>query len=65
MIKDIRYLRLFRVKHLFINNKLVFNLDPPVLIYKGDAIYKGIKVRELNYLLFGRLFNRQSTLKRG
>jgi len=50
MIEDIRYLRLFRVEHLLIDNKLVFNLDPPVLVYRGDAICKGIKVRELDCL---------------
>ena len=49
-IKDIRYLRLFRVEYLLINNKLVFNLNPLILIYKRDVIYKRIKVRELDYL---------------
>ena len=49
-IKDIRYLRLFRVEYLFINNKLIFNLNPLILVYKRDAIRKGIKVRELNCL---------------
>ena len=49
-IKDIRYLRLFRVEYLFIDNKLVFNLNPLVLIYKRDVIYKKIKVYKLNYL---------------
>jgi hypothetical protein len=50
MIEDIRYLRLFRVEHLFIDNKLVFNLDPLVFVYRGDAIREGIKVCKLDCL---------------
>jgi hypothetical protein len=50
MIKDISYLRLFRVEYLLINNKLIFNLNPSVFIYKGDAIYKEIKVYKLDCL---------------
>ena len=55
IIKDIYYLYLFWIKYLLINNKLVFNLDLLVFIYRGDAIYKGIKISELNYLRFNRL----------
>jgi hypothetical protein len=58
IIKDIRHFYLFRVKYLFINNKLIFNLDLLVLIYKRDVIYKGIKIYKLNYLRFNRLFKR-------
>ena len=50
MIKDISYLRLFRVEYLLINNKIVFNLNPLILVYKRDVIYKEIKVYELNCL---------------
>ena len=50
IIKDIYYLRLFRVEYLFINNKLIFNLTPLILIYKRDVIYKKIKVYKLNCL---------------
>jgi N6-adenosine-specific RNA methylase IME4 len=46
IIKDISYLSLYKVKYKSINNKLIFNLDLLVLKYKGDAIYKRIK---LNY----------------
>jgi len=60
MIKDIRYFRLFWIEYLFINNKLVFNLDPLILVYKGDVIREGIKVRELNCLWFNRLIKRRS-----
>jgi hypothetical protein len=49
IIKDISYLSLYRVKYKFINNKLVFNLNLLILKYKGDAIYKRIKVFKLNY----------------
>jgi hypothetical protein len=49
IIKDISYFSLYRVKYKFINNKLVFNLNLLVFKYKGDAIYKRIKVFKLNY----------------
>jgi hypothetical protein len=49
VIKDISHLGLYRVKYKFINNKLVLNLDLLVLKYKGDAIYKRIRVFKLNY----------------
>jgi hypothetical protein len=49
IIKDISYLSLYRIKYKFINNKLVFNLNLLVLKYKGDAIYKRIRVFKLNY----------------
>jgi hypothetical protein len=49
IVKDISYLSLYKVKHKSINNKLILNLDLLVLKYKGDAIYKRIRVFELNY----------------
>jgi hypothetical protein len=49
MVKDINYLSLYRVKYKSINNKLIFNLNLLVLKYKGDAIYKRIRVFKLNY----------------
>jgi hypothetical protein len=49
IVKDISYLSLYRVKYKSINNKLILNLNLLVLKYKGDAIYKMIKVFKLNY----------------
>jgi hypothetical protein len=49
IVKDISYLSLYRVKHKFINNKLILNLNLLVLKYKGDTIYKRIRVFKLNY----------------
>jgi hypothetical protein len=49
VIKDISYLSLYKVKYKSVNNKLVFNLDLLVLKYKGDTIYKRIRVFKLNY----------------
>jgi hypothetical protein len=49
IVKDISYLSLYRVKYKFINNKLILNLNLLVFKYKGDAIYKRIKVFKLNY----------------
>jgi hypothetical protein len=49
IIKDISYLGLYKVKYKSINNKLILNLNLLVLKYRGDAIYKRIKVFELNY----------------
>jgi hypothetical protein len=49
IIKDISHLSLYKVKYKSINNKLIFNLDLLVLKYKGDSIYKRIKVFKLNY----------------
>jgi hypothetical protein len=49
IIKDINYSRVYKVKYKFINNKLVFNLDFLVFKYRGDAIYKRIRVFKLNY----------------
>ena len=62
MIEDIYYLRLFWVKYLFINNKLFFNLNLLILVYKRDVIYKGIGVCKLDYLWLNKLFKRQSAL---
>ena len=49
IVKDISHLGLYRVKYKFINNKLVLNLDLLVLKYRGDAIYKRIRLFKLNY----------------
>jgi hypothetical protein len=49
VIKDISYFSLYKVEYKSINNKLVFNLNLLVFKYKGDAIYKRIKVFKLNY----------------
>jgi hypothetical protein len=49
IVKDISYLSLYKVKYKFINNKLILNLNLLILKYKGDAIYKRIKVFKLNY----------------
>jgi hypothetical protein len=49
IIKDISHLSLYRVEYKSINNKLVLNLDLLVLKYRGDAIYKRIRVFKLNY----------------
>jgi hypothetical protein len=49
IVKDISYLGLYRVKYKSINNKLVLNLNLLVLKYRGDAIYKRIKVFKLDY----------------
>ena len=48
IIKDISYFSLYRIKYKFINNKLILNLNLLVLKYRGDAIYKRIRVFELN-----------------
>ena len=49
IIKDINYFNLYKVKYKSINNKLVFNLNLLVFKYKGDTIYKRIKVFKFNY----------------
>ena len=49
IIKDISHLSLYKVKYKSINNKLILNLNLLVFKYKGDAIYKRIKVLKLNY----------------
>ena len=49
IIKNISYFRIYRVKYKSINNKLILNLNLLVFKYKGDVIYKRIKVFKLNY----------------
>ena len=49
IIKDISYLNLYKVEYKSINNKLILNLNLLVLKYRGDVIYKRIKVFKLNY----------------
>jgi hypothetical protein len=48
IVKDISYFKIYKVEYKFINNKLVLNLDLLVLKYRGDAIYKRIRVLKLN-----------------
>jgi hypothetical protein len=52
IIKNISHFNLSRIKYKAINNKLVFNLNLLILKYKGDVIYKRIKVFKLNYNRF-------------
>jgi hypothetical protein len=49
VVKDISHLSLYRVKYKSINNKLILNLNLLVLEYRGDTIYKRIRVFKLNY----------------
>jgi hypothetical protein len=49
IIKDVSYFKIYKVEYKPINNKLIFNLDLLVLKYKGDAIYKRIRVLKFNY----------------
>jgi hypothetical protein len=49
IIKDISYFSLYKVKYKTINKELILNLNLLVLKYRGDAIYKRIKVFKLNY----------------
>ena len=49
IIKDISYFSLYRVEYKSINNKLILNLNLLVLKYRGDAVYKRIKVFKLDY----------------
>jgi hypothetical protein len=49
IVKDISHLGLYRVKYKSVNNKLILNLNLLVLEYRGDAIYKRIRVFKLNY----------------
>jgi hypothetical protein len=49
IVKNISHLSLDRIKYKTINNKLVFNLNLLILKYRGDAIYKRIRVFKLNY----------------
>jgi hypothetical protein len=49
IVKNISYFSLYKIKYKSINNKLIFNLNLLVLKYKGDAVYKRIKVFKLNY----------------
>ena len=48
-VKDISHLSLYRVEYKSVDNKLIFNLNLLVFKYKGDIIYKRIKVFKLNY----------------
>jgi hypothetical protein len=49
IVKDISYFNLYKVKYKTINKELILNLNLLVFKYKGDTIYKRIKVLKLNY----------------
>jgi hypothetical protein len=49
IIKGINYFSLYKVKYKTINKKFIFNLNLLVFKYKGDTIYKRIKIFKLNY----------------
>jgi hypothetical protein len=49
IVKNISYFSLYRVKYKTINKKLILNLNLLILKYRGDTIYKRIKVFKLNY----------------
>ena len=49
IIKDISYFSLYKVKYKTINKELILNLNLLVFKYRGDVIYKRIKVFKLNY----------------
>jgi hypothetical protein len=49
IIKDISYSSIYIVEYKSINNKLILDLNLLVLEYKGDVIYKRIRVLKLNY----------------
>jgi hypothetical protein len=49
IIKNISHFSLYRVKYKSINNKLILNLNLLVFKYRGDTVYKRIKVFKLNY----------------
>jgi hypothetical protein len=54
IIKNISYFNLYKVEYKFINNKLILNLNLLIFKYKGNIIYKRIKIFKLNY---NRLIN--------
>jgi len=49
IVKNISHLSLYKVKYKFINNKLILNLNLLVFKYKGDTVYKRVRVFKLNY----------------
>jgi hypothetical protein len=49
IVKDISHFSLYKVKYKSINNKLIINLNFLILKYRGDTIYKRIKVFKLDY----------------
>jgi hypothetical protein len=49
IIKDISHFKVYKVKYKSVNNKLILDLNLLVLEYRGDAIYKKIRVFKLNY----------------
>jgi hypothetical protein len=49
IIKYISYFSLYKIKYKTINKEFVLNLNLLILKYKGDIVYKRIKVFKLNY----------------
>ena len=49
VVKNISHLGLYKVKYKSVNNKLILNLNLLVLKGERDAIYKRVRVFELNY----------------
>ena len=49
IVKDISYFSLYKIKYKIINKELILNLNLLIFKYRGDAIYKRIKVFKLNY----------------
>jgi hypothetical protein len=39
MIKDIYYLSLFKVEYLLIDNELILDLNPSILVNRRDVIH--------------------------
>jgi hypothetical protein len=48
IVKDISYFSLYKVKYKIVNKELIFNLNLLVFKYRGNAVYKRIKVFKLN-----------------
>ena len=49
IIKDISYFSLYKIKYKTVNKELILNLNLLILKYRGDTIYKRIRVFKLNY----------------
>jgi hypothetical protein len=48
-IKNISHFSLYGVKYKTINKELILNLNLLIFKYRGDAVYKRIRVFKLNY----------------
>jgi hypothetical protein len=49
IVKDISYFSLYKIKYKIINKELILNLNLLIFKYRGNTIYKRIKVLKLNY----------------